>query len=415
MNNSILIPNKIRVGFQIRDDTYTKKLAYIIYYDHKGKLRKEASWESWRDEKIDPEEFENVPTEGFVLNKKVGGYANDWGDFRQAYVRIYDPRGFEFEITVPNLLYILEHTSSIKGKGLEGEFVYAWDKTDLLLLPTCAPDYAKLLEINQRRAQVEIKNTDLKIGATYLTKQDAEWTYMGRFDTYDTCYLFDGKKFTSYQKMNLYATTNNLSLYHQEYDNFNFWVRKPLYKEVADCIGKQYFFYYRYQNGSYTHESFEHIRSVNGRFIDIVSEDPAENYADLFDKLQHNEHYSPIDKDKSVFRPCTQEEIEQMNLQKDGGRYTTVVNGKPIPIYISRKDYQNPNSDFSISTYTMKDQRILEKILSYKSKPLGYYHNYANSFDPLPFDKIIEILPPYCTERYLKNGKFYDRSSEYYE
>lgn len=73
------------MGFQTRNDTYTKKLAYVIYYDEKGKLRKEPSWNSWRDKKIDPEEFDNVPTEGFVLNKKVGGYAGDWGNFRQAY------------------------------------------------------------------------------------------------------------------------------------------------------------------------------------------------------------------------------------------------------------------------------------------------------------------------------------------
>ena len=157
------------MGFQTRNDTYTKKLAYVIYYDEKGKLRKEPSWNSWRDKKIDPKEFDNVPTEGFVLNKKVGGYAGDWGNFRQAYVRVYDPRGFEFEISVPNLLYILEHTSSIKGKGLEGEFVYGWEGTDLVLMPTCSPDYARLAELNQNRMELNtVIVQDLKIGAEYL-------------------------------------------------------------------------------------------------------------------------------------------------------------------------------------------------------------------------------------------------------
>ncbi len=37
------IPSKIKVGFQERSDTYTGKLAYIIYYDNKGVLRKERS------------------------------------------------------------------------------------------------------------------------------------------------------------------------------------------------------------------------------------------------------------------------------------------------------------------------------------------------------------------------------------
>ena len=123
MATNIFIPKKIKVGFQTRNDTYTKKLAYVIYYDQKNKLRKEKSWEGWRDEKIEPEDYDNEPTTGFVLNKKVGGYQYHY-DMRQTYVRVFDPRGFEFEITIPNLLYILENTSSIKGKGLEGEFVY---------------------------------------------------------------------------------------------------------------------------------------------------------------------------------------------------------------------------------------------------------------------------------------------------
>lgn len=74
MKRNIFIPQIINVGYQNRSGTYTGKLAYIIYYDEKGKLWKEASWNSWRDEKIPNEEFDNVPTTGFVLNKKVVDY-----------------------------------------------------------------------------------------------------------------------------------------------------------------------------------------------------------------------------------------------------------------------------------------------------------------------------------------------------
>lgn len=115
MKTNIFVPQKIKVGFQNRENTYTKKLAFVIYYDAKGKLRQETSWEGWRDEKIDPVEYENEPVSGFVLNKKVGDYKDGW-NHRQAYTRVYDPRGFEFEITIENLLYILENTNSIKEK-----------------------------------------------------------------------------------------------------------------------------------------------------------------------------------------------------------------------------------------------------------------------------------------------------------
>ena len=122
MKSAIYIPKKINVGYRERQDTYTGKLAYVIYWDEKGVLRKEKSWNGWRDENIPNDEFENIPTEGFVLNKHTGGVENSWGwNARKSYCRIYDPRGFEFEITIENLLYILENTSCIKGKGVECE------------------------------------------------------------------------------------------------------------------------------------------------------------------------------------------------------------------------------------------------------------------------------------------------------
>lgn len=142
MDQQLFIPQKIKVGFQNRSDTYTGKLAYVIYYDQKGVLRKKTSWESWRDEQIEPIEFDNVPTSGFVLNKSVGGAraSYDW-NVRNEYIRVYDPRDFEYEISVPNLLYILRECNCYKGKGLEGNFVYAWWGTELVLLPEDSEDY----------------------------------------------------------------------------------------------------------------------------------------------------------------------------------------------------------------------------------------------------------------------------------
>ena len=191
MKSSIFIPKTINVGYQNRSGTYTGKLAYVIYYDEKGKLRKEASWNSWRDKTIPNEEFDNVPTSGFVLNKKVGDYDSGW-NHRHAYCRIYDPRNFEFEITIENLLYILENANSIKGKGLEGEFVYGWDGKDLVLMPVESPDYKAISEYSNIVHNNEcIKTRDLILGAIYLTKDNVKWIYMGRFDYYAEGYEWE--------------------------------------------------------------------------------------------------------------------------------------------------------------------------------------------------------------------------------
>ena len=181
MEKQLFIPKICKVGFNMRSDTYTKKLAYVIYYDSKGKLRKEPSWNGWiqkpgqkvsewiYDEKngqgshndtvlndtYEPKEFDNVPTEGFVLNKGVGGQRESWGwNARNEYIRVYDPRGWEFEISIKNLLFILQECTSSQGKGLEGEFVYSWDGKDLVLLPCNSYEYKlqlNLLTYKQRK------------------------------------------------------------------------------------------------------------------------------------------------------------------------------------------------------------------------------------------------------------------------
>lgn len=258
MKSQLFIASKVKVGFNLRQDTYTGRLGYVIGFDGK-KWRKEPSWDGWRlhfkdgpemdalklknyNETLDyqtkhfnrmfdelknnpskygydhwyrdetknglqgyldrrgvgsydkfqpnlgklsnskdiiPLEFDNVPTEGFVLNKKVGGYSSGW-DHRSTYSRVYDPRGFEFEITMENLLFILQECNSMKGKGLEGEFVYAWNGKDLVLLPTSSEDYRQSdLYTKAQQGKVSIK--ELEAGLTYKHKNMQDYVYLGRF------------------------------------------------------------------------------------------------------------------------------------------------------------------------------------------------------------------------------------------
>lgn len=181
-SSSMRIPSKIKVGFNNREGTYTGKLAYITYFDEKGILRKETSWEGWRNKEIEPEEFDNIPTSGFVLNKGVGGTRQSWGwNARNEYVRVYDPRNFEFEISIANLLFILQETSSVKGKGLEGEFVYAWDGKELILLPTCCEEYVSCTEYTKNLSN-KIEKSDIIEGCFYLFKNQTKAMYLGRHD-----------------------------------------------------------------------------------------------------------------------------------------------------------------------------------------------------------------------------------------
>lgn len=198
MKSQLFIPEKVRVGFQKREDTYTKKLAYVIYYGPDGKLRKETSWKGWcqipgekrkwtntvceNDSEVDltPFDIENKPHSGFVLNKGVQRYGY-WGSGRNM-VRVYDDRGVEFEISVNNLMFILMTTNCHK-RGLEGEFVYAWTKGDLILLPVGCEEYKESTVFTGMQDK-KVSAKEVVPGCAYTTKQQKKLIYIGKFDWY---------------------------------------------------------------------------------------------------------------------------------------------------------------------------------------------------------------------------------------
>ena len=207
MENKLFIPSKIKVGYQNRSDTYTKKLAYVIYYDEKGKLRKETSWEGWRDKNIPSEEFENKPHAGFTLNKDVQR-SSEWFGSGRNMIRVYDDRGIEFEIPCDNLIFILMTTDCLK-RGLQGEFVYAWFGKELILLPTECEEYKTSLKFTELKSK-KIPAKQLIPGCSYKTKNVEDLIYLGKFDFYtfgwDRSY---NKKAEKVEKLFIFIDSNN--------------------------------------------------------------------------------------------------------------------------------------------------------------------------------------------------------------
>lgn len=294
MTSNIFIPKRLKVGFNERSDTYSKKLAYVIYWDDKGKLRKQDSWEHWRDKNIEPEEYDNTPTEGFVLNKNVGGYAYHW-DARKSYIRIYDPRGFEFEITLPNLLYILENTNSVKGKGLEGEFVYGWDGKDLLLVPVCAPEYQAMEKRTNLLFHGEyIKGKDLKVGYTYTNANGGRYVYLGKHDLWSLHYS-DFNENDTY-RINQFCTKN---------PDYTLNTAVPYVEYVKPYSKGKRFWFFELATGLTINYS-----SVTKRFYS-VEEHPHKDYHIFEDHISHDSEWSPIDYTKTEFHTVTLNELKE--------------------------------------------------------------------------------------------------------
>ncbi len=355
MKSNIFIPKKINVGYQNRSGTYTGKLAYIIYYDEKGVLRKERSWNGWRDEDIPNDEFDNEPTEGFVLNKKAGDYSTGW-DHRQAYCRVYDPRGFEFEITIENLLYILANVNCYKGKGLEGEFVYGWSGKDLVLMPVESPDYKQIEEFNKIVHNNEcIKAKDLIIGATYLTKDDEQVIYVGKFETYD------------------YYGDKNKGKYFTFYHNGYFEFRKTFPKN---------------------------------KIITCIDDKCTEKYADIFEELEGKRDYSPYDKSKDEYVHYSFEEFRDI-IKPDryySNYFISEDNDDKITFEVRERDglfivryYIGEATD--IFPYTTK---MVKGFLGRKVE--------EKHMIPVTLEEIYKKMKPMYLQKYLANGREYERT-----
>ena len=395
MKTNIFVPSKINVGFQNRQDTYTGKLAYVIYFDEKGKLRKETSWQNWRSQDIPNEIYDNEPTEGFVLNKKVGGNNYSWNP-RQTYTRVYDPRGFEFEITIPNLLWILENCNCIKGKGLEGQFVYGWDGKELVLVPVDSPDYKEIQEKNKVIHNNEfIKAKDLIVGATYGMLNGEKYVYMGKYDVYEQSVV--------YRKcINPWSIYSSGRKYEWECDINDGWIDdnvggtadsrcKNVYK------GKQFWFIRLGNNESnycWERDRACYFKSVTRKFADVITVE-CDKYPEYYSMLEHDQRFSPIDYSKNKILPVAFEDFKRMLIERMD----------------SLRGFHN---------YYVENGRLVSKYIYmyYDKTKQKYYYELTYSNDKLYFDannieEVYRKLNPMYGEQYLENGNLCLRRGYY--
>lgn len=327
MKDMLFIPDNLHVGFNKREDTYSGKLAYVIYTDKKGVKRKEASWNSWRDGKIPPEDYKNEPTTGFVLNKQVGGVRYSWShNARNEYVRVYDPRGFEFEISVPNLLFILSNNDCYSGKGLDGEFVYAWDRTELVLLPVSCQEYKECKEFSSVQAK-KVTKKDMVVGHTYQLRKDlTELVYLGRH------------KVLTFENNTLYSSGNVERLYYTHIDYY--------------INGEREFRHIFYDINNDRYHLERGFTKLSGHLVDQVH--------DNFSDIEHNFLYkSPY---TSTFKSLELIDLSESDFEK-GWRLNGICklpNGDLHPIMVTSRHYKD------ISHEQMEDE--VKTYLNFVSK-----------------------------------------------
>lgn len=405
------IPNKIKVGYQERSDTFTGKLSYIIYYDERGKLRKEKSWNSWRDNSIPDNEFDNIPIEGFYLNKAVGGTKYSW-DYRRSYCRIYDPRGFEFEIGIDNLLWILEHSECVKGKKLTGKFVYSWVGTELVLLPCDSEEYDESRSTSDKSIESgSIKLSDLIPGALYKVKYlnyEVRSKRLGSGESDDSCIFlgnFKLSKFlnTGYETKPIFYDKNTDLAFTMTKENIKFMIEPNfLSKEEIENLT------HRFNISAYSYEFWK--SDIVENFIDVSSiKFPYKNDSKIFDNSYYFRDYSfsgGIDDSGKIYmmRPIVTSYysgtsnygrypitsygkhlkfiLGTLELLPDNNIYISNINdiGKPAITYdyrgTSLKSFTDiyPNTKIPNQPSTDIPDNIKNIVLGYKTKD-GYFSN----------------------------------------
>lgn len=370
MNDKMIIPKTISVGFQERKDTYTGQLAYVVYTDDKGVLRKEKSWNCWRDKSIETKTFDNIPTSGFVLNKKVGETRYGWNP-RMAWIRIYDPRGFEFEISVNNLLFILEECTSTKGKGIEGEFVYSWDGKDLVLLPVCSKEYITSTEFTNLKVKT-VSKKDIHDGWTYKLKDLRNAIYIG---------------FEDWFKLN----SSHSTIYNDSYEN--------IIKNI-NC-GKEHVFYDIEKN--------EFFFTKLNKIASIESTECCSNYADLFESFKNSkngtiisdfefEKYVPQHKEEEMNRICLEYWLKTF-VKIDNKYYFCILqnNYHDDKTYLCYSDEEPTLIDGKI---TIKDATIPRR----RSNSFSYMFEKTYNFEET-FKNCVEFKSVDDYEFYLMNVK----------
>lgn len=358
-NNRLNIPKKLKVGFQKRTDTYSGKLAYVTYINKKGEIAKDKSWRGWihdeewckdrtkmydqyisqcKDDKVGKaqrerfekvreeiknevcpiEDYDNVPTSGFVFNKHVGGHKSGW-EFRHSYCRVFDPRGFEIEIGMENLLYILENCDCYKGKGIDGEFVYAWDKAELVLLPVNSVDYKESSALISK--QEELKNADLIVNTRYHFSDDTTGVYIGKYRI-------------PYMRVTLTEYTQQEK--HKFFRNYSsYYYNKHRYKTYIPDGALLHVFRVDKADDSFKFIAYKDIKNKIDYAMESDCYDKAE-FADIDEKLLVYTHNNT----KTKIRECDTQNIEM-------GRNTDLIH-----------KYINCELPFGADLSNMKDDAV---------------------------------------------------------
>lgn len=179
VNHSIQIPDQMFVAFvRSNQDGYVHK-GYTIPYgtdaaSKKRQLNLRHSTHADREGGLEPVVLDNKPMYGFKISRKLR--SNGWRSDIQT-VSIEDPRGFEFEVSVANLIMLTDSNLIHNGEIIQ-QCVWARDGVINILLPINSQPYLDAV-VNTERVSKRVNTRSVKPGNQVLLHDGMKGTYMG--------------------------------------------------------------------------------------------------------------------------------------------------------------------------------------------------------------------------------------------
>lgn len=175
---NIRFPKQSYVGFDPRpgkEDDYPLGFMTEDGTDKAAEKRKNTV-DKWAGANNKPRSLPNEPMVGFRLSRSIRRYSG-WGQGNVKW-RIEDPRGFELEISSPNLAQIIS-TCVIDGGMILNECMWARLGGENVLVPTDS-DLYQTTKQNSERQTKSVKPSSVKVGNHIVLQNGVEGIYLGK-------------------------------------------------------------------------------------------------------------------------------------------------------------------------------------------------------------------------------------------
>jgi hypothetical protein len=184
MNNDdnlrIKIFDKLYVTFR-RHGNSMPVAQLVNYIDNKTNLRirdrmdEWARWGSYGKDPLNSLTIDNKPMVGFRISRSQ---INDGWYQTPEYIRIEDPRGFEVDITIPNMIMLTNDNALVNGEIMH-ECIWGRDNAVNVLLPVNSLPYREAVS-NTDRQKTHVHVSKLKLGDHVTLKNGQSGRYMGK-------------------------------------------------------------------------------------------------------------------------------------------------------------------------------------------------------------------------------------------